>query len=154
MNTSATPVLSDAPVGMPPAPMHLSTMCHDLAAARRFYGGILGLEERRASAASIHFDWFGSQLTIHGVPDYNARNLHREVDAEDVPVPHFGAALGEAAFHAVAGRLREASWPFVLEPHKRFLDKGHEQWVLFVLDPSGNAIELKSFTRVAAGSWA
>ena len=26
-----------------------------------------------------------------------------------------------------------------------FQGKGHEQWVLFVLDPSGNAIEITSF---------
>jgi hypothetical protein len=136
------------------APMHLSTMCADLVEARRFYGELLGCDERRASATSVHFNWFGSQLTIHGVAGYNARNLHREVDAEDVPVPHFGAALDEARFHDCAARLQAAGWPFILPPHKRFVDKGWEQWVLFVLDPSGNAIELKSFTRVPQGAWA
>lgn len=135
-------------------PMHLSTMCHSLDEARRFYGKIIGCEERRASKTSVHFDWFGSQLTVHEVKGYNARNLHREVDAEDVPVPHFGAALDEPAFRDIAGRLTRAGWEFVLVPHKRFLETGHEQWVLFVLDPSGNAIEIKSFTRLPEGGWA
>lgn len=136
------------------APMHLSMPCHSLAEARRFYGEVLGCEERRATQTSVHLDWFGSQLTLHQVEGYNARNLHREVDAEDVPVPHFGAALDEASFLAAADRLTRAGWSFVLQPHRRFLGKGWEQWVLFVLDPSGNAIELKSFTRLSPGSWA
>lgn len=135
------------------APMHLSMPCHSLAEARSFYGGLLGCAERRATATSAHFDWFGSQLTLHEVEGYNARNLHREVDAEDVPVPHFGAALDEASFHAAADRLTRAGWSFVLQPHRRFLGKGWEQWVLFVLDPSGNAVELKSFTQLPPGSW-
>jgi hypothetical protein len=134
-----------------PMPFHLSTMSASLAEARRFYIGILGCEERRATKTSAHFDFFGSQLTVQEIADYNAGNSHREVDAEDVPVPHFGAALDEATFHAVAQRLRDAGWHFILQPHKRFLDKGHEQWVLFVLDPSGNAIEIKSFTKIAGG---
>lgn len=137
-----------------PAPMHLSMLCHSLAEARRFYGEVLGCEERRANATSVHLDWFGSQLTLREVEGYSARNLHREVDAEDVPVPHFGAALDEASFHAAADRLTRAGWNFVLEPHGRFLGTRWEQWVLFVLDPSGHAIELKSFTRLHAGSWA
>ena len=135
-------------------PMHLSLISHSLAEARRFYGEILGCQKRRATKTSAHFDWFGSQLTIHAVPDYNARNIHREVDAEDVPVPHFGAAVDEATFHRIAERLSAARWQFVLEPHKRFLKKGWEQWVMVVLDPSGNAIKLKSFTRMPEGTWA
>ncbi|KST60759.1 hypothetical protein AO398_12810 [Methylobacterium sp. GXS13] len=134
-------------------PMHLSTCCRSLAEARHFYDTLLGCRERRCTPTSVHFDFFGSQLTLHEVAGYNAGNLHREVDAEDVPVPHFGAALDVEAFHAAAKRLVEAGTAFVLEPHKRFLEKGHEQWVLFVLDPSGNAIELKSFTKVPTGTW-
>jgi uncharacterized protein len=144
-------IIAEAGTNVLPMPFHLSTMSASLAETRRFYTGILGCEERRATRTSVHFDFFGSQLTVHQVADYNASNLHREVDAEDVPVPHFGAALDEATFHTVAQRLENAGWPFILEPHKRFLEKGHEQWVLFVLDPSGNAIEIKSFTKIASG---
>lgn len=136
-----------------PFPFHLSLMGHSLAEARRFYTDILGCEERRATPTSVHFDFFGSQLTVHQVEGYNAANVQREVDAEDVPVPHFGAALDEDSFLGVAERLRETNWRFILDPHKRFIGKGHEQWVLFVLDPSGNAIEIKSFTKVGRGAW-
>lgn len=137
-----------------PLPFHLSMMCHSLAEARKFYSDILGCPERRATATSAHFDLFGSQLTLHEVEGFNAKTLQRQVDAEDVPVPHFGGAVDESSFHAIANRLNEAGWSFILEPHKRFVDKGWEQWVLFILDPSGNAIELKSFTKVPIGHWA
>lgn len=134
-------------------PFHLSIPCHSLAEARRFYGQVLGCEERRATAASAHFDWFGSQLTIHEVDGYTADNLHREVAGEDVPVPHFGAALSHDAFEDAAERLARAEAQFVLPPHKRFIGTEWEQWVLFVLDPSGNAIEIKSFTNIPALKW-
>jgi uncharacterized protein len=138
----------------PPLPMHLSTICNSLDAAREFYGRLLGCKERRATGTSVHFDFFGSQLTLHEIKGHNATNFHREVDAEEVPVPHFGAALDEETFQKVADRLRKAEWSFVLNPHIRFVQKGWEQWVLFVLDPSGNAIELKSFTKIPRGTWA
>jgi extradiol dioxygenase family protein len=79
--------------------------------------------------------------------------LHREVDAEIVPVPHFGSAVSLEEFNEIADRLREAQHPFVLEPHLRFIGKPFEHWVLFVLDPSGNAIEMKHFTKVPPLTW-
>src|SRR5215510_4364490 len=85
-----------------PFPMHLSTICNSLEAARDFYGRLLGCKERRATRTSVHFDFFGSQLTLHEIKGHNATNIHREVDAEDVPVPHFGAALDEETFQKVA----------------------------------------------------
>jgi extradiol dioxygenase family protein len=127
-----------------PAPFHLSIITHSLDEARRFYADILGCEETGATPTSVHFDLWGSQLTLHEIADYQAASVQCEVGAENVPVPQFGVALDEADFHQIAGRLREANWPFVLEPYQRFMDEEHEQWVLFVLDPSGNAIEITS----------
>jgi uncharacterized protein len=132
---------------------HLSMCCGDLGKARHFYKDVLGLEERRCTQTSIHIDFYGSQLTLHHVPGYDAGNIHREVDAEDVAVPHYGAGLTEAEFHAAAKRLKDAGVAFFQEPHVRFKGKPHEQWVLFVFDPSNNAIELKSFINVAQGEW-
>ena len=127
-----------------PAPFHLSIITHSVDDARRFYVDILGCEETRATPTLVHFDLWGSQLTLHEIADYQASSVQCEVDPDDVPAPHFGVALDEADFHQIAGRLKEANWPFVLEPHQRFMDEGPEQWVLFVLDPSGNAIEITS----------
>jgi uncharacterized protein len=136
------------------APFHLSMCVHDLEAARNFYVNILGLEERRGSRTSVHFDFYGCQLTCHEVPEFCARSLQREVDAENVPVPHFGAALTVAEFERVRESLIANQIPFIMKPHVRFIGKAHEQHVLFVEDPSGHGIEIKSFTKAPTGTWA
>jgi extradiol dioxygenase family protein len=134
-------------------PFHLSICVADLEVARNFYGNILRLEERRASQTSAHFNFYGCQLTCHHVPGFRAENYQREVDAENVPVPHFGVALPYEQFEQVKERLIANEAKFLLEPHIRFVDKLHEQYVMFIQDPSGHGIEIKSFTRVPVGSW-
>jgi uncharacterized protein len=135
-------------------PFHLSTCVNNLEVARYFYKEILGIEERRASQASAHFDFYGCQLTLHEVRGYSAKNIQREVDAEDVPVPHFGAALSFDEFEKVKKQLIKHNVEFVMKPHVRFIEKGHEQHVMFIEDPSGHGIEIKSFTKVPVGEWA
>lgn len=135
-------------------PFHLSMCVGDLNATRHFYCNILGLEERRASKTSVHFDFYGCQLTCHEVAEYSAKNIQREVDAEDVPVPHFGAALSLEEFQKVKNRLIAHGTKFIKEPKVRFINKGHEQHVMFVEDPSGHGIEIKSFTKAPVGDWA
>jgi uncharacterized protein len=135
-------------------PFHLSTCVHNLDAARYFYKRVLGIEERRASQTSAHFDFYGCQLTLHEVPGYSAKSIQREVDAEDVPVPHFGAALSFAEFEKVRKQLIKHNIEFVMKPHVRFINKRHEQHVMFIEDPSGHGIEIKSFTQVPVGEWA
>ncbi len=134
-------------------PFHLSMCVSDLEATRYFYKEILGVEERRATETSVHFNFFGSQLTCHVVPEFHAYTLRREVDAEDVPVPHFGAALSYSDFQRVVARLEMHKIPCLLPPHLRFIGKGHEQHVVFIEDPSGHGIEIKSFTRIPSGEW-
>lgn len=135
-------------------PFHLSISVTSLESTRKFYRDIIGAPERRASRSSAHFDFFGSQLTCHEVPDYSARSLKRKVDAEDVPVPHFGAALPFETFSRISERLLHHGVEFIRKPGLRFINKGHEQHVLFVEDPSGYGIEIKSFTKVPMGVWA
>lgn len=136
------------------SPFHLSISVTSLEATRIFYRDIIGAPERRASSSSAHFDFFGSQLTCHEVPDYSVQIIKREVDAEDVPVPHFGAALPFEAFSKVSDRLVQYGIEFIRKPRLRFVNKRHEQHVLFVEDPSGYGIEIKSFTKVPMGVWA
>ncbi len=135
-------------------PFHLSLCINDIEEARHFYTNILGIEERRASKTSVHFDFFGCQLTCHEVPGYSAKNIQREVDAEDVPVPHFGAALSYEVFETVKERLIAHNTNFIKKPRIRFLKTGHEQHVMFIEDPSGHGIEIKSFTNAPVGTWA
>ena len=70
------------------------------------------------------------------------------VDGDDIPVPHFGLALTEEQFHDLAGRVRAAGIPFIVEPHLRFKGQPGEQWTMFFKDPSGNNLEFKAMTTI------
>jgi extradiol dioxygenase family protein len=49
------------------------------------------------------------------------------------------------AWEALAERLKAAGTQFVIEPHIRFPGEPGEQATMFLLDPSGNALEFKAF---------
>ena len=127
-----------------PVPFHLAIPVHDLSAARSFYGGTLACDEGRSSKEWVDFDFFGHQLVAH--LDTSRQPLHfNQVDGKDVPVPHFGVVLDWAAWHALAARLRDAGASFIIEPGIRFHGQVGEQATMFLLDPSGNALEFKAF---------
>mgnify|MGYP006192860223 FL=1 len=136
-------------------PFHLAIPVHDLAAARAFYGGVLGCPEGRSAERWIDYDLFGHQLVCHQVdglrPAIAGDNSagSNPVDGHDVPVPHFGVVLELPDWQALADRLRAAGTRFVIEPHVRFAGQPGEQATLFLLDPSGNALEFKAFADIA-----
>lgn len=129
-------------------PFHLAFPVHDLAAARRFYGEVLGCPEGRSSAQWIDFDFYGHQIVAHLAPDECGHRSTSRVDDHDVPVRHFGAVLTIAQWEALAERLKAAGTKFVIEPHIRFKGEPGEQATMFFLDPSGNAIEFKAFANL------
>lgn len=118
---------------------------HDLAAARAFYGGVLGCVEGRSSEMWVDFDLYGHQFVAHLDPAYQPSSLSNPVDGDDVPVPHFGVLLDVDSWRSLADRLTEAGTVFVIEPHTRFAGEIGEQSTMFLLDPSGNALEFKAF---------
>jgi extradiol dioxygenase family protein len=126
-------------------PFHLAFPVHDLAAARAFYGGILGCDEGRSSGHWIDFNLYGHQIVAHLDPAARAVAAHNPVDGHDVPVPHFGVVLERADWDALAERLKAAGVRFGIEPHVRFAGQVGEQATMFFYDPSGNALEFKSF---------
>ena len=126
-------------------PFHLAFPVHDLAAARAFYGGLLGCPEGRSSAAWIDFDLYGHQIVAHLDPAGRAAEVSNPVDGHDVPVPHFGVVLGWDDWHVLARRLEEAGVAFGIAPHVRFKGQVGEQATMFFRDPSGNALEFKAF---------
>jgi extradiol dioxygenase family protein len=130
-------------------PFHLAIPVHDLAAARAFYGGLLGCAEGRSDADWVDFDFFGHQLVCHRVPGTTPDAGHNPVDGHDVPIPHFGMVLEMRDWESLAERLKAAGTAFVIEPHVRFRGQPGEQATLFLTDPSGNALEFKSFRDIA-----
>jgi uncharacterized protein len=125
-------------------PFHLAFPVDDLAAARGFYGALLGCPEGRSSAEWIDFDFFGHQIVAHLAPP-RAKAHHNQVDGHDVPVPHFGVVLDWDIFQDLATRLRAGGCKFVIEPYVRFAGLVGEQATMFFYDPAGNALEFKSF---------
>ena len=123
---------------------HLAFAVDDLAGARRFYGEILGCSEGRSADHWIDFDLYGHQIVAH-LTDRPTERVSNPVDGDDVPVPHFGVLLTPHEWRALADRLRRGGVDFVIEPHTRFVGEPGEQSTMFVLDPSGNALEFKAF---------
>jgi uncharacterized protein len=131
-------------------PFHLTFPVHDLADARRFYGGLLGCPEGRSAREWVDFDFYGHQIVAHLAPDECGPNRLNAVDGHGVPVRHFGVVLSMAQWQALAERLRAAGTRFVIEPYIRFKGEAGEQATMFFLDPSGNAIEIKAFANMAS----
>jgi extradiol dioxygenase family protein len=126
-------------------PFHIAFPVHDLAAARAFYGGVLGCREGRSSDSWVDFDLFGHQIVAHLAPGRGGVVVDNPVDGHDVPVPHFGVILTMAEWESLAERLRRAGVRFVIEPYIRFQGQVGEQATMFFFDPSGNALEFKAF---------
>lgn len=131
-------------------PFHLAFPVHDLAAARAFYGGLLGCPEGRSSEDWIDFDLYGHQVVAHLAPDETRQAATNAVDGDQVPVRHFGVVLPMEDWQALADRLKAAGVSFVIEPHVRFKGQVGEQATMFFLDPSGNALEFKAFRDIAS----
>lgn len=130
------------------APFHLAIPVHDLGAARAFYSGLLGCREGRSAKDWVDFDFFGHQLVAHldpARPGFTPPALSNEVDGKDVPVPHFGIVLPWHEWHALSDHLRRHGAAFVIAPGIRFAGEVGEQATFFLYDPSGNALEFKSF---------
>ena len=126
-------------------PFHLAFPVDDLAAARHFYGTVLGCPEGRSSDTWIDFDLFGHQIVAHLSPEKTGGKIHNPVDGHDVPVPHFGVVLTMEKFDELAARLKAAGVSFVIEPYVRFKGEVGEQATMFFLDPAGTALEFKAF---------
>lgn len=124
---------------------HLAFPVKDLASTRGFYESLLGCRVGRTAETWIDFDFFGHQISAHVKPEETALARTNAVDGDEVPVRHFGAILEWGDWQALADRLSAAGTRFIIEPHVRFEGEVGEQGTFFLLDPSGNALEFKSF---------
>ena len=125
---------------------HLAIPVHDLEEARKFYGTMLGCAEGRSSSTWVDFDFQGHQLVVHlKETDRKTSETANTVDEKNIPVPHFGLVLKWKEWHALKEKLTRYSVNFIVAPHIRFQSLPGEQATMFLRDPSGNAIEFKSF---------
>lgn len=126
-------------------PFHLAFPVRDIASTRAFYGELLGCPEGRVAESWIDFDLHGHQISAHVAPLACRAATTNEVDGDGVPVRHFGIVLPWEAWHALAERLKQRGATFLIEPRIRFRGAIGEQATFFLVDPSDNALEFKSF---------
>ena len=126
-------------------PFHLAFPVHDLTEAKEFYTKILGCTLGRSSEHWIDFNLFGHQVVAHLNPDELSKTKTSNVDDKQVPVRHFGIILEWEKWQQFSIELKEKGVEFIIEPYIRFKGEIGEQATMFFLDPSGNALEFKSF---------
>ncbi len=127
------------------APFHLAFPVSDLLKTRDFYENLLGCGVGRTSDRWIDLDFWGNQISAHLVDENSHVEPTNHVDGKDVPVRHFGAILEWESWELLAKRLKINNIEFVIEPYVRFKGEVGEQATMFLYDPSGNALEFKSF---------
>jgi len=134
-------------------PFHIAVQVRDLEEARRFYGGVLGCAEGRSSSDWVDFNLYGHQFVCHLNPKLGPSGRltshFNPVDGHGVPVPHCGVVLEPQDWSQLATRLKQHEVEWVIEPCTRFAGAAGEQSTLFVLDPTGNALEFKAFRDIA-----
>lgn len=123
---------------------HLAFPVRDIEATRKFYADLLGCRVGREAERWIDFDFHGHQISAHLVEDSEPVS-ENAVDGKQVPVRHFGLILEWSEWEALAERLKTHQTDFIIEPYVRFAGEPGEQGTFFVRDPSGNALEFKSF---------
>lgn len=128
-------------------PFHLAFPVHDLEAARAFYGEVLACPQGREDTHWIDYNLYGHQIVAHLDESRAAGGaINNAVDGDAVPVPHFGVVLTLEQFDELKARLEareDTRW--VIKPRVRFAGEVGEQRTMFLLDPSGNALEFKAF---------
>ncbi len=128
-------------------PFHVAFPVHDLEAARSFYTQVLGCRTGREDRLWIDFDLFGHQIVAHLDQEGGApAAIRNPVDGENVPVPHFGVVLTMSEWMKLRDKLNAAEGiRWIIAPRVRFRGLPGEQATMFLLDPSGNALEFKAF---------
>ena len=128
-------------------PFHLAIPVKEITETRYFYRDILGCEEGRSSDHWVDLNFFGHQLVLH--IDSSKANILNEnsVDGKSVPVPHFGIVLDWDVFENFEKKISNKV-KFIIEPYIRFEGQAGEQKTMFFKDPSGNALEFKTFKNI------
>ena len=114
---------------------HTAIVCTDLSASRAFYVDVLGLLELKRPDLGVPGMWLRvGDLQLHFI----------ENGTMPVPgpgFPHFALHVAGEEWDRVIAQLRAQGVPFLSEPSERS-DFGMPVRAAFLLDPSGNVVEL------------
>ena len=126
-------------------PFHLAIPVKDLVESIKFYENVLGCKRGRKDKQWIDYNLFGHQLVLHEDKKLTKKEHFNEVDGKSVPSPHFGVVLEWNQFKSFSEKLIKQKIDFQIAPYTRFEGEPGEQLTMFFYDPSGNALEFKSF---------
>ena len=128
---------------------HLAIPAGDLDKSIKFYCDVLGCSRGKAEFkypdAWADINFWGNELTLHATDPKKKNNGERHnVDMGNVSVPHFGVHLHEEKFKKLQERLIQQKIRFIDPPYVRFKGEEKEQETMFIADPYGNAMEIKT----------
>lgn len=127
------------------SPFHLAIPVNDIETTRAFYTETLDCTIGREAERWIDFNFFGHQVSAHLKPDATESIPTNPVDGKSIPVRHFGLVLEWEAWHQLVDGLNKKEQDYLIKPTIRFRGEIGEQATFFIVDPSGNALEFKSF---------
>lgn len=122
---------------------HVAIVCTSLEESRKFYVDLLGFQELRRPDFGVPGMWLRvGDLQLHFIEN------------ETMPVPgpgfpHFALHIASEDWDNVLGFLTEAGVTFLSAPSERS-DLGVAVRAAFVLDPSGNVVELTDVGPLSA----
>jgi len=125
-------------------PFHLAIPVLNIDETVDFYTGVLGCGIGRRAERWVDFNFFGHQVSAHLVEELSMIDTN-PVDGDKVPARHFGVVLEWDAWQELSKRLQDREMSFLIAPKIRFEGEPGEQATMFFHDPSGNALEFKSF---------
>ena len=126
-------------------PFHLAFPVKNLKKTRDWYTKILGCSIGRESSDWIDFNLFGHQIVAHLSNIQDSFDIN-QVDGKNIPVRHFGVILKPSEWDQLKEKLILNKIKFIIDPTTRFKGSPGEQSTMFIKDPSGNALEFKSFS--------
>lgn len=121
-----------------PPVLHLSLPVRDLAEAKTFYSDTLGCEIGRVRDRWFDVWFHGMQLTLHLRPA-------QVLPVDPASVRHFGVTLHAAALASLFTRLESRPVQWLKRPTTDYEGTARAQTKAMIADPSGNAIELKTY---------
>ena len=128
---------------------HLAIPAGDLDMAIKFYCDLLGCDrgdaEFKYPDAWADINFWGNELTLHATdPNESNKGERHNVDMGNVSIPHFGVHLDAETFKNLKERLIRKKVKFIDPPYIRFKGENKEQETMFVEDPNGNFLEIKT----------
>ena len=123
--------------------LHLSFPVRDLARSIAFYVDVLGCELGRVHDEFADVWFYGMQVSLQAQPE-------QVLEPELRGVRHFGVTLGAEDLRATLQRLDTHGVAWLSKVATDHAGTPKEQTKAKILDPDGNAIELKSYVDPAS----